>query len=202
MLHHARRGRQLLPSLLLAGSLLVLTISLPRLAFVATQCASATGWPRFQESSRSVARHAGDSKPGTETKLMLAAVQDDVSKIQSLVKSGADVDAQDGYGWTALRYAVRQNHRDAAEALIELGANVNLASASGRTPLMSAAGNGLSGMIRLLLKAGADKEARSNDGRTAYEISLRGGSAGCTACREMLWFEGEPDKHTVTEIAF
>lgn len=198
MPHHARP--QLLPSLLLAGSLLVLTISLPRLAFVATRCSTITaGWPRFKDSSRSVTRvtrHAG------ETDLMLAAVADDVSKINALMKSGADIDAQDAYGWTALRYAVRQNHRDAAEALIELGANPNLASASGRTPLMSAAGNRLSGMIRLLLKSGADKAAKSGDGKTAYQISLRGGTAGCTACREMLWFEGETDKHTVTEIAY
>lgn len=128
---------------------------------------------------------AGVGDAGT-TPLMLAAHTNDAAGVRELAAKGADLNAQDSYGWTALRYAVRGRCAEAAEALVALGADVNLSSRSGRTPLMSAAGNGLSGMIRLLLKNGADKAATDKSGRTAYDIAMRGGSTGCTACREML----------------
>merc|ERR1712178_317855 len=117
--------------------------------------------------------------------LMRAAHDDNAQKIKELVRDGADLDAQDKYGWTALRFAVRKNRQDAAQTLVDLGADVNRASRSGRTPLMSAAGNGLSGMIRLLSKAGADLTLKCNSGQTAFDLSMRGGEVGSTACREM-----------------
>jgi len=143
------------------------------------------------------AGNAGEVSDGQTTPVMLAAHTGDASKVRELVADGADLDAQDAYGWTALRYAVRANHEDCAAALIELGAKVDLASASGRTPLMSAAGNGLSHMIRLLTKSGADRTLKNKEGQTAHAISLRGGTTGCTACREMLAFED----HEVVKVA-
>mmetsp|Transcript_121044 Transcript_121044/g.353737 ORF Transcript_121044/g.353737 Transcript_121044/m.353737 type:complete len:201 (+) Transcript_121044:91-693(+) len=149
-----------------------------------------------------VARRAeGDAtidKAGT-TQLMSAAYSDDADMVRELIAGGADLNVQDNYGWTALRYAVRGDRRASAEALVELGADVNLASSSGRTPLMSAAGNNLSHMVRLLLKSGAEKEQKDGRGETAYDKALRGGHTGCTACREMLWFEGAKE-HVVSEI--
>ncbi|CAK9007951.1 Putative ankyrin repeat protein MM_0045, partial [Durusdinium trenchii] len=80
-------------------------------------------------------------------------------EVKGYVKNGAKLDAQDLYGWTALRYAVRADQVEAAEALIEGGADMNLSSKSGRTPLMSAASNGIADMVKLLLDAGADAKA-------------------------------------------
>merc|ERR1719188_1818194 len=97
-----------------------------------------------------------------------------------------DVNEQDDFGWTALRFAVRAGHEAAATALIESGADVNLASSSGRTPLMSAAGNGYSSVVEMLLKAGADTTAVNKAGETAFRITLRGGVLGCARCRELL----------------
>lgn len=130
---------------------------------------------------------------------MAAAHDNKGDEIKQLIDGGADVNTQDKYGWTALRYAVRNDCREAVEALVELGADVNLSSNSGRSPLMSAAGNSLSHMVRILLKNGADKQQKDKAGETAYEHSLRGGHSGCTACREMLWFEGAK-QHVVSEI--
>jgi len=128
----------------------------------------------------------GEEAAGQTTDLMLAAHTGDVAKVREAAASGIAIDAQDPYGWTALRYAVRANNAEAASALIELGASMNLASESGRTPLMSAAGNGLTDMVELLIKAGVDVTVKNKAGQTAYDISLRGGAAGCEKVREMI----------------
>mmetsp|Transcript_82595 Transcript_82595/g.229161 ORF Transcript_82595/g.229161 Transcript_82595/m.229161 type:complete len:209 (+) Transcript_82595:41-667(+) len=157
--------------------------------------------PREQQGITALRAAEGDGvidAAGT-TKLMAAAHAGDSAAIRELVAAGADKNAQDNYGWTALRYAVRTNHQEAAEALIELGADLNLASDSGRTPLMSAAGNNLSGMVRLLVKKGADRAQQDKVGETAYDKALRGGRTGCTACREMLWFEGAKE-HVMSNV--
>lgn len=53
------------------------------------------------------------------TLLMKAAKKGDVEKIRNLIYSGADVDAKDKEGWTALMYAVRyQNGDDAVKILL------------------------------------------------------------------------------------
>tara|TARA_B100000315_G_scaffold260596_1_gene323303 strand:+ start:2228 stop:2914 length:687 start_codon:yes stop_codon:yes gene_type:complete len=57
--------------------------------------------------------------------LHAAAAKGDVGKINSLAKSGADLNARDGFGRTALMVATYQNHRDAAKVLIRAGADVN-----------------------------------------------------------------------------
>ncbi|CAE7256351.1 ANKRD12, partial [Symbiodinium microadriaticum] len=119
------------------------------------------------------------------TPLMMAAHKNDAEEVKAYVKNGANLNAQDLYGWTALRYAVRADNIEATQALIEGGADINLASQSGRTPLMSAASNGISDMVKILLDAGADAKLKSG-GLTAYDMSLRGGATGCEECRKLL----------------
>ena len=98
---------------------------------------------------------------GGTTPLMMAAHKGDVDEVKGYVKNGAKLDAQDLYGWTALRYAVRADQVAAAKELIAGGADLNLPSQSGpgteflvfisfhfrRTPLMSAASNGIADMV-------------------------------------------------------
>lgn len=145
--------------------------------------------PAAKSGGASVARRARGGNDAGTNDLMLAAHMGDVDKLKELMASGADVDESDLYGWTSLRYAVRSDRRDAVEALIEGGADVNKPSKTGRTPLMSAAGNGLSHMVRMLIKGGADKTVKCANGMTAWDLANRGGSVGCTACREMLAFK-------------
>lgn len=123
---------------------------------------------------------------GGTTPLMMAAHNGDAEEVKGYIKNGANLDAQDLYGWTALRYAVRADKVKAAKALIEGGADMNIASKSGRTPLMSAASNGIADMVKLLLDSGADPKVKNKGGYTAYELSLRGGETGCEECRQML----------------
>eukprot|EP00434_Breviolum_minutum_P001472 symbB.v1.2.001300.t1/scaffold57.1/size370615/9 len=88
------------------------------------------------------------------TELMEAAYRGDTLKVKEAVEKGADVDAADAYGWTAVRYAVRNRQIESVKMLLELGADINKASKTGRTPLMSAAGNGLEEMCALLVEQG------------------------------------------------
>mmetsp|Transcript_35581 Transcript_35581/g.48479 ORF Transcript_35581/g.48479 Transcript_35581/m.48479 type:complete len:194 (-) Transcript_35581:177-758(-) len=138
----------------------------------------------------SVACHAEGSSgavgdAGT-TPLMLAAYKNDEAEARRLAAEGAELDSQDAYGWTALRYAVRSRQLKTAKVLIELGADVNLASSSGRTPLMSAAANGMADAVQLLLEGGADPSLKNDGGETALELASRGGNMGALACRDIL----------------
>ncbi|CAE8588614.1 unnamed protein product [Polarella glacialis] len=171
----------------ICATLLVALRALP--VFVGTPQSS-----RLAERGAQTLRHAdalnfdnaGALGDGGTTPLMLASHNNDVSEIRGYVENGADINGQDAYGWTAVRYAVRSRNYEAVEALIEMGANLNLQSNTGRTPLMSAAANGCSNMVKLLLKSGANTKVKNTSGMTAYEISMRGGETGCSECRKML----------------
>jgi len=121
------------------------------------------------------------------TELMEAAYRGDTLKVKEAVEKGADVDAADAYGWTAVRYAVRNRQIESVKMLLELGADINKASKTGRTPLMSAAGNGLEEMCTLLVEQGdADIMATDEGGKTAYDLALRAGPFGSDRIRDLV----------------
>eukprot|EP00929_Paragymnodinium_shiwhaense_P011272 TRINITY_DN1167_c0_g3_i1.p1 TRINITY_DN1167_c0_g3~~TRINITY_DN1167_c0_g3_i1.p1 ORF type:complete len:209 (+),score=53.12 TRINITY_DN1167_c0_g3_i1:67-693(+) len=135
-----------------------------------------TTLPTVHETALNVAE--GNFFPGGVTLLMAKAHEGDVAGLKELLAAQDDINAQDAYGWTALRYAVRSNKRDAAAALLAAGADPNIASSSGRTPLMSAAGNGLLQMVELLVNEGkADLLQHDERGRTAFDVALRAETA-------------------------
>eukprot|EP00929_Paragymnodinium_shiwhaense_P011270 TRINITY_DN1167_c0_g1_i5.p1 TRINITY_DN1167_c0_g1~~TRINITY_DN1167_c0_g1_i5.p1 ORF type:complete len:233 (-),score=52.66 TRINITY_DN1167_c0_g1_i5:276-893(-) len=136
-----------------------------------------------------VAMQAGqeEEQQGGVTQLMAKAHDGNAQEVRQLLAEGYEVNAQDNYGWTALRYAVRNNNYDATAALLEGGADPNIASHSGRTPLMSAAGNDLAQMVELLINdGGADIMQHDDRGRTAYDIASRGGPLRNQAIRDLV----------------
>eukprot|EP00913_Durusdinium_trenchii_P013061 g12261.t1 len=66
------------------------------------------------------------------TALMKAAYLGETAKVKELVDQGAEIDAEDAYGWTAVRYAVRNRQLDSVKTLLELGADINRPSKTGR----------------------------------------------------------------------
>jgi hypothetical protein len=110
--------------------------------------------------------------------LLLAAWYGRASIIDLLLSRGADIDATDNHGRTAvyelLNHWMAHRSLPALRVLLSHGADVNLARPTGgflggRSPLMIAANEEGTDIIRLLLRAGADPEHRASDGHTAEE---------------------------------
>ena len=64
------------------------------------------------------------------TPLMRAAVEGDPDTVGRLIESGADVDAESRYAWTAAMFAAREGHTDVVEVLLQAGATPDQVSES------------------------------------------------------------------------
>lgn len=98
--------------------------------------------------------NADDKDENGVTLLMKAAQKGDVEKIRNLIYSGADVNAKDKEGWTALMYAVRyQNDADAVKILLNNKASPLVKNIYGANSMMIAAGfSKNSEIVNLLIK--------------------------------------------------
>jgi hypothetical protein len=110
-----------------------------------------------------------------KTALMLAT-SEEVLKV--LISSGAELDAANRYGVTALIWAADYGHSDLMRVLLAAGANTNLKDEYGRTALMKAAREGHLEAVGLLLKAGANAAAVDEDGKTALTFAREKGHTG------------------------
>src|SRR3972149_2853680 len=103
---------------------------------------------------------------------MLAAHAGNLDMVNALIDAGADVNATDERGWSALMNAaynaeLDRGFADVAQALIDAGANVEAPIGYGIRPLMLAAGYGETAGVQTLLDAGAGVLARNDGGLTA-----------------------------------
>ena len=105
------------------------------------------------------------SGPPAESPVADAAQRGDVEAVRSLLRTGADVNAAQGDGMTALHWAAEAGRAGLAEMLLYAGANVGAVTRLGDyTPLHIAARGGRADVVRLLLDAGADFEAGTSTG--------------------------------------
>lgn len=78
-----------------------------------------------------------------------------LEEVRSLIKSGADLNAKNTLGYSALLMASERGHSDVAKALIEAGADVNTARDDGVNPLFLEAQRGNIELVKLLVSKGA-----------------------------------------------
>lgn len=94
-----------------------------------------------------------------------AAMQGDAETVRALLREGADVNAAQGDGMTALHWAARHDDADMARMLVLAGARLGAVTRNGQyTPLHLAARNGGAATVRVLLDAGATVDARTSSG--------------------------------------
>lgn len=89
------------------------------------------------------------------------------SILMELLKRGAQVNAKNNRGETALFHALAGEDDAITDALIKAGADIHARDKQGVTLLMTAAQNGNEKYVRFLLDKGADVNERDNLGETA-----------------------------------
>jgi ankyrin repeat protein len=90
-----------------------------------------------------------------------------------MIAKGADVNAAESDGTTALHWAVHRDDVDLVEKLIKAGAKPNRKNDYGATPMSEAATVGNVAILQKLIDAGADVESPNMDGQTALMIVAR-----------------------------
>ena len=111
-----------------------------------------------------------------EPDLTAAVRAGDAARVRALLAAGADVNAPQGDGATALHWATHRDDAQTTALLIAAGADVDAANALGATPLWLAATNGSARIVARLLAAGADPNVTLRMGETPLMAAARGGS--------------------------
>jgi uncharacterized protein len=106
-----------------------------------------------------------------------AAQAGDLAAVRALLKQGADVNAAQGDGTTALHWAALNGNAELASMLLFAGANWRaMTRLGGFTPLHLAAQTGADAVIELLLEKGTDPQARTATGATALMLAAQSGN--------------------------
>ena len=100
-----------------------------------------------------------------------AAKAGNLNGLEAALAAGADVNARDEKGWTALMYVVDKGYVLLVEPLLTAKANVDVRAPDGATALFMAAAHGHSEIISMLMKAGADPTINGPKGKTATEVA-------------------------------
>lgn len=98
--------------------------------------------------------------------------------VKLLVKYGADLNAKDDGGRTALMWAASYGCKAIARTLIKPGTDVNARDTYGSTALMNAVRVGNEAIAKLLIENGADVNQRDSRGRTALLLAKKKGYDG------------------------
>ncbi len=106
-----------------------------------------------------------------------AAMARDREAVKALLKDGADVNAAQGDGMTALHWASRNGDAELTQMLLYAGANVKATTRlAGYTPLMMAAEQGHAAVIAALVSGGSDAKAANALGTTPLMLAAASGN--------------------------
>lgn len=102
-----------------------------------------------------------------------------VDRVQALIDAGADVNARNHKGQTALHCAAKAGFVDIVARLLEHQADANARDAQGQTPLAATLRSTvkdkarLLAVARLLVASGADLQIADSQGRTPLQVAAR-----------------------------
>ena len=103
-----------------------------------------------------------------------AMKEGDIQAVMQHLAAGADVNAKDERGETAMFSAVIGGYNEIAKMLINKGADVGVKNKAGFTPLHEGAYSGRKEIVELLIASGADVNAMKIDGMTPLDMATFG----------------------------
>ena len=168
--------------------------------------------PAVLETLRALAKFGGGGPGGGAARpsakatrpdaLHRAAKAGNLEGLKAALAAGADVNARDGRGWTALMYAVNKGYLLLVEPLLAAKADPDVRAPDGATALFMAVAHGQPEIITLLMDAGADVSIKGPKGKTAVDVARMSGDSAirgalgvleagdvfrdCDACPEMV----------------
>ncbi|KAJ8769478.1 hypothetical protein K2173_002968 [Erythroxylum novogranatense] len=98
--------------------------------------------------------------------VLMAARRGDLRCLETLLRSGANVNYRDQYGLTALHAAAIKGHRDVVSMLVEYGLDLECSDNEGHTPLHLAVEGGSLETVKVLALKGANVGAKNGRGAT------------------------------------
>jgi ankyrin repeat protein len=108
---------------------------------------------------------------------LLAAKAGDVAVVRTLLKQGADVNAAEGDGTTALHWAASRGDAALTQMLLSAGANIRATTRlGGITALHLASQGGHATVVAALIAGGADPNLATTTGATALMLAARSGN--------------------------
>ncbi|MGE0363848.1 MAG: ankyrin repeat domain-containing protein [Vicinamibacterales bacterium] len=115
---------------------------------------------------------------GSRSAVADAAMAKDAATVRQLLRTGADANAAQGDGMTALHWAAMNGDAALTEMLLVAGANPRATTRlGGFTPLHLATQNGRAAVVAPLVKGGAPVNARTSTGTTPLMLAAASGNA-------------------------
>lgn len=108
--------------------------------------------------------------PAGENALMMAAINEDMPMVQTLLAKDAEVNKK---GWSPLHYAASAGDDEIVKVLLDHSAYIDAGSPNGSTPMMMAAAAGHITTVKLLLDEGGDPTIKNQLGLNAADIAKR-----------------------------
>ena len=120
---------------------------------------------------------------GSDTPVADAAQRGDLDAVRALLRDGADVNAAQGDGMTALHWAAQHDDDELVDVLLYAGARVDSGTRIGHyTPLHLAARAAGTTVVEMLLDAGSDPNAATtNSGAAPLHLAAATGDPGVVA---------------------
>ncbi len=102
-----------------------------------------------------------------DQQLIASAENGNTDDVLALLQDGADIDATDEHGRTAVMAATYNNEVDTVKALIQKGADINIRDNNSDNVLLHAGASGQLEILKLAIEAGADTKLTNRFGGTA-----------------------------------